>query len=88
MHQITEGGILAALWNLTEASGTGLEADLKRIAVKQETIEVCEYFHLNPYQMTSARKRFACANDGEGLTAMLQREGVQASVIGKLTDGR
>lgn len=52
MHQITEGGILAALWNLTEASGTGLEADLKRIAVKQETIEVCEYFHLNPYQMT------------------------------------
>lgn len=87
MHQITEGGILAALWNLTEASGTGLEADLKRIAVKQETIEVCEYFHLNPYQMTSAGSVLLAADDGEGLTAMLQREGVQASVIGKLTDG-
>ena len=40
MHQITEGGILAALWNLTEASGTGIDVDLKKIAIKQETIEV------------------------------------------------
>lgn len=87
MHQITEGGILAALWNLTEASGTGIEADLKRIAIKQETIEVCEYFHLNPYQMTSAGSVLLTTDDGEGLCALLEREGIKASVIGKLTDG-
>ena len=29
-----------------------MEVDLKKIAVKQETIEICE-FSLNPYQMTS-----------------------------------
>ena len=87
MHQITEGGILAALWNLTEASGTGIEVDLKKIAVKQETIEVCEYFHLNPYQMTSTGSVLLAADDGEGLTALLEREGIKASVIGKLTGG-
>lgn len=87
MHQITEGGILAALWNLTEASGTGIEVDLKKIAIKQETIEVCEYFHLNPYQMTSTGSVLLAADDGEGLTALLEREGIKASVIGKLTGG-
>ncbi len=87
MHQITEGGILAALWNLTEASGTGIEVDLKKIAVKQETIEVCEYFHLNPYQMTSTGSVLLAADEGEGLTALLEREGIKASVIGKLTGG-
>lgn len=87
MHQITEGGILAALWNLTEASGTGIKVDLKKISIKQETIEVCEYFHLNPYQMTSAGSVLLVTDDGEGLVSLLEKNGVKATVIGKLTDG-
>lgn len=86
MHQVTEGGILAGLWNLAEASGTGVEVDLKKISIKQETIEVCEYFHLNPYQMTSAGSVLLVTDDGEGLASLLERNGVKASVIGKLTD--
>lgn len=85
MHQISEGGILAALWNVAEASGTGIEVNLKKIAVKQETIEVCEYFHLNPYQMTSAGSVLLVTDDGEGMVSMFEKEGVQAAVIGRLT---
>ena len=86
MHQITEGGILAALWNLTEASGTGIDVDLKKIAIKQETIEVCEHFHLNPYQMTSAGSILLVTHDGEGLVSRLEKNGKKATVIGSLTD--
>mgnify|MGYP002791766118 FL=1 len=86
MHQITEGGILAALWNLTEASGTGIDVDLKKIAIKQETIEVCEHFHLNPYQMTSAGSILLVTHDGEGLVSRLEKNGKKATVIGRLTD--
>ena len=39
MHDVTEGGIFGALWELAESSGVGLEIDLKKIPVKQETIE-------------------------------------------------
>ena len=85
MHQITEGGILAALWNLTEASGTGIDVDLKKIAIKQETIEVCEHFHLNPYQMTSAGSILLVTHDGEGLVSRLEKNGKKATVIGRLT---
>lgn len=86
MHQITEGGILAALWNLTEASGTGIDVELKNIAVKQETIEVCEFFHLNPYQMTSAGSVLLVTDDGDGLVSELAKAGKKAAVIGRLTD--
>ena len=59
---------------------------MKKISIKQETIEVCEYFHLNPYQMTSAGSVLLVTDDGEGLASLLERNGVKASVIGKLTD--
>ena len=38
MHDVTEGGIFGALWEMAEASGVGLEIDLKKIPVRQETI--------------------------------------------------
>ena len=42
MHDITEGGIFGALWEIGEASGTGITADLRKIPIKQETVEICE----------------------------------------------
>ena len=44
MHDVTEGGIFGALWEMAEASGVGLEIDLKKIPIRQETVEVCEVF--------------------------------------------
>lgn len=88
MCQITDGGILAALWNMAEASGVGVEVDLKKIAVKQETIEICEYFQLNPYQMTSAGSVLFMTDDGKELTDLLLRKGIQAEVIGRSTADR
>ena len=53
MHDVTTGGIFGALWELAEASGVGLEIELKKIPIRQETVEICEFFDLNPYQMGS-----------------------------------
>ena len=88
MCQITDGGILAALLNMAQASGVGVEVDLKKIAVKQETIEICEYFQLNPYQMTSAGSVLFMTDNGKELTDLLLRKGIQAEVIGRSTADR
>ena len=42
-------GFLSALWKMAEASEVGLEADFRKVPIRQETIEVCEIFDLNPY---------------------------------------
>lgn len=86
IRQISEGGILASLWDLAEETGKGLRLDMKKIAVRQETIEVCEYFRLNPYQLTSNGSFLMLAENGEAVADALRRDGIQAVVIGQLTD--
>lgn len=87
MHDVTEGGIFGALWELAESSGVGLEIDLKRIPVKQETIEVCEYFGINPYELISSGCMLMASPDGNTLLRELDKAGIHASLIGKATEG-
>ena len=86
ISQIGEGGVFAGLWNLAKEMECGLEVDLKKIPVLQETVEVCEFFRLNPYQLTSAGAMFMLTNDGEHLVEVLGAQGIPAVLIGKLTD--
>jgi hydrogenase maturation factor len=83
MHDITEGGIFGALWEMGEASGVGIDVDLKAIPVKQETIEVCEFFGINPYELISSGSMLIATNDGNGLVRKLADAGVAAAIIGK-----
>lgn len=84
--QIGEGGVFAGLWKLAKELDAGLEVDLKRIPVLQETVEVCEFFRLNPYQLTSTGTMLMVAADGEALVGVLSEQGIPAVLIGKLTD--
>ena len=36
MHDVTEGGFLGALYELSEASNTGLEVDLSKVIFTEE----------------------------------------------------
>lgn len=87
MHDVTEGGIFGALWEMAESSGVGLEIDWKKIPVKQETIEVCEFFQINPYGLISSGCMLMAAPDGNRVAWELERKGIHAAVIGKATEG-
>ncbi len=86
IYQIGSGGIFAALWNLAEASGIGLEVELSQMSIRQETVEICEYNNLNPYHMTSAGSFLMVTPNGDDLVKLLEQEGVRASRLGVTTD--
>lgn len=86
--QMGEGGVFSALWELSRKSGRGLDLELKKIPVLQETVEVCEYFGLNPYQLASAGSFLILTEEGETLADKLCEKGMVASKIGCLTDKR
>lgn len=86
IRQVSRGGILASLWDLAKDTELGLNLDLKKIAVRQETIEVCEHFRLNPYQLASGGSFLMLTENGEALADALNQKGIQAAVIGRLTD--
>jgi hydrogenase maturation factor len=85
MQQITSGGILATLWEMADASNVGLEVDLKKMTIRQETVEVCEFCHLNPYQLTSVGSVLIFTEDGEELVQKYEELGIQATLLGKTT---
>ena len=87
MHDVTEGGIFGALWEMAESSGVGLEIELKKIPVKQETIEICEFFGINPYELISSGSMLMAAADGNRLVMDLKQAGIASCVIGKATGG-
>jgi len=87
MHDVTEGGIFGALWEMAEASKVGLDIDLKRIPVKQETIEVCEFFGINPYELISSGCMLMAADDGNAVVREIEKAGVYAQVVGKAVSG-
>lgn len=86
MHDVSRGGIFAALWEMASGAGVGLHVDFKKLPVRQETIEICEYFALNPYELLSGGCLIMTAQDGEKLVVELTRAGIPAVIVGKTTD--
>ena len=86
MHDISEGGVFGALWEMGQSSGVGLEIDLKKIPIRQETVEICEFFDLNPYKLVSGGAAVMAAEDGNALVHAIRLAGGDATIVGKATD--
>ncbi len=87
LRRVGSEGLLAALWDLGEAAECGLWVELKKIPIRQETIEICEYLGVNPYEADSAGACLIAAPDGFRLHLALQDAGIPNALIGILTPG-
>lgn len=86
MHDVAGGGIFGALWELGEKAGVGLQVHLKKIPIKQETVEICEFLGYNPYEMRSDGAMLFVTENGHTLVEALWQQGIEAEVIGMITD--
>ena len=82
-----EGGVLAALWNLSGVFNAGIEFDLRRIPIRQATVEICELYGLNPYRLRSGGGFVAAADNGGRAVRALEAAGIPAAVIGSVIPG-
>lgn len=87
LYAMGEGGFLSVLWKMAEASEVGLEADFRKVPIRQETIEVCEIFDLNPYKLQSDGAILIGIRGGEALVQRLRNEGFMAEIIGQTNSG-
>jgi hydrogenase maturation factor len=87
MHDPTEGGIICGLWEIGEASRTGMVVEESRIAVAPETELVCGALRLDPLRVLSSGSLLIAAGPAKThrITKTLQRNGIAASVIGEIT---
>lgn len=88
MHDASEGGIFATLWELAEGAGVGLTIDLKKLPLRQETVEVCEHCNVNPYELLAGGCLVMTTEDGQALVTALEEAGIPATIVGKVTDSK
>jgi hydrogenase maturation factor len=82
-----EGGILAALWNFSGIYNAGVDVDLRRMPIRQITVELCERYELNPYRLLCRNCVLLAADRGGQLVRELTAAGIPAAVIGSVTKG-
>lgn len=87
MHDVTEGGLLGAVWEVTEASEKGAIIYNEKIPIKEETLKLCKIYNIDPLRLISSGCMIITCEDGNGLVKKLEENGVKATVIGKVTDG-
>ena len=85
MHDVSRGGIFSALWELAEKGNVGIEVDLKKIPVRQETVEICEVLGVNPYELYGAGALLIVSDKGNQLLHELEKQQIPAAIIGKVT---
>lgn len=88
MHDVTEGGVLGAVWEICEASGVGAEIYSEQIPVTQITMQICKHYHINPLKLISSGCMIIIIKDAARLIELLSKEGTEAAIIGKITEGK
>jgi hydrogenase maturation factor len=86
MHDATEGGVIAAAFELANASGCGAELDLSAIPISHETEEICKIFGINPLNsLSEGSLLITCKPAWKGrILTRLKRSNIHANVIGQL----
>ncbi|QAT39339.1 AIR synthase family protein [Clostridium sp. JN-9] len=85
MHDITEGGILGAIWEVAEASKTGFEIFTDSIPLTAVSSKICNRFNIDPLRFISSGSMLITAAHGEKLIKILRENGIKATIIGKIT---
>lgn len=85
MHDVTEGGVLGAAWEMAYAAGLGVVIDTDKVPVKPETAAICRLLGLDVHRLISSGSLLIACRDGEKMCKALEEGGVFATVIGRMT---
>lgn len=85
MHDITEGGLLGAIWEVAEASKSGFEIFKDSIPLTSVSKKICSRFDIDPLRFISSGSMLITAAHGEKLIKILEENGIKATIIGKIT---
>lgn len=86
MHDVTEGGILGAAWEVAESSNTGVEVYLDSIPLLEETKKICDIFSINPYRLISSGSMIITCSNGNELVELFKASGIPSAIIGKIIE--
>lgn len=86
MHDVTEGGILGAVWEMCRIASVGAELWDEVIPVEEVTKKICAHYDIDYLRLISSGSMIIMASQDKksAILEKLEAEGVEAYEIGKI----
>ena len=86
MHDVTEGGIYGAVWEMCRLSGKGALIDEASIFVDPVTEKICKHFRIDPLRLISSGCMLIAAPEekAEKIMEKYSMENIRVSIIGEV----
>ncbi len=88
MHDPTEGGLSAGLYEIAQASQSGLLVEKDKIYLLEEAQKLCNEFNLNPLNVLTSGTLLIVTSKSESgkIISLLAKEGINSYLIGEIKE--
>jgi hydrogenase expression/formation protein HypE len=86
MHDITEGGVLGALCEITSNKNLGFRVYYENMPISLTVIKICNELNLDPLRLISSGSMLITTSDSKKLISKLKESNIEGTVIGSITD--
>jgi hydrogenase expression/formation protein HypE len=88
MHDITEGGVLGAVWEMCDIAKTGAEVWVDQIPVAEVTKKICDRFDIDYLRLISSGSMMIMVHPEtkDRLERELKNAGIPVACIGRICD--
>lgn len=85
LHDVTEGGVLGAIYEMSEASKIGVKIDVDKIPIEKEISAICKVFEIDPLASIGAGSLLIVCEESQSQTIVnrLIINDINAAIIGK-----
>ena len=88
MHDVTEGGILGAIWEVSELSNLGVTIYEESLKIADTTSKICDFYNIDPLKLISSGSMLIVVSpeNKDSLLKKLRLENISTYEIGFFTD--
>lgn len=85
MHDITEGGVKGAVWEMAKASSKGSILYYDNLPFDPVTLKICDFMGIDPLRLISSGSMLFATDDPVELIRALNESGITGTAIGMVT---
>ena len=86
MHDVTEGGVFGAAFEMADFSKTGAVIDKRLVPFTKATTAICSALGLDAFRLISSGSLMIATPEPDRIISELKEQGVPTAVIGRFTD--
>jgi thiamin-phosphate kinase len=86
LHDPTEGGLIAGIWEIASASGVGIQLNQESIPIFKETELLCQRYNLEPLNLLASGALLIVSGPKETqkLSSIYRKMGIRCAEIGRV----